>query len=118
MFVADAASNEQGAGRCSKQVFPNVVSVQRDRAHACQRILKRPWEAVAGMKQVLDDYIFGSGSIVQKIHHSKGLQDVFSGFAKQIDSQWQKKYVTSRQPSIDLLVAPSHSKGLSSTSML
>ena len=35
IFVADAASNEQGAGRVSKSFFPNLVSIQRDRAHAC-----------------------------------------------------------------------------------
>ena len=32
IFVADAASNEQGAGRVSKSFFPNLVSIQRDRA--------------------------------------------------------------------------------------
>ena len=91
MFVADAASNEQGAGRLSKSVFPNIISHQKDRAHATQRVLQRPWEAIDGLKQVLDTYVFGSDSVVQKIHHSNFLQDVYSEFCKALDPQWQKR---------------------------
>ena len=91
MFVADAAANEQGAGRASKLMFPNVISCQRDRAHACMRVLKRPWDAIGSMSSVLEAYVFGSDSIIQKIHHSKVLQDVFSGFAQKLDAGWQKR---------------------------
>ena len=91
MFVADAAANEQGAGRVCKMIFPNVISCQKDRAHACMRVLKRPWDAIGSMSGVLEAYVFGSDSIIQKIHHSKVLQDVFSGFAQQLDAGWQKR---------------------------
>lgn len=91
MFVADAASNEQGAGRVSKQIFPNVISCVRDRAHACMRVLKRPWDAVSSMGTILDQYVFGGDSIIQKIHHSKCLQDVFGTFAQKLDPAWQKR---------------------------
>ena len=89
MFVADAAANEQGAGRVCKMIFPNVISCQKDRAHACMRVLKRPWDALGSMSGVLEAYVFGSDSIIQKIQHSKVLQDVFSGFAQQLDAGWQ-----------------------------
>ncbi|CAJ1394699.1 unnamed protein product [Effrenium voratum] len=54
IFVADAASNEQGAG---------------------------PWDAVAEIKDTMNRYIMGSNSICQKIHFSQTLQGVFSRFA-------------------------------------
>ena len=44
-------------------------------------MLKRPWDAVAEIKDTMNRYIMGSNSICQKIHFSQTLQGVFSRFA-------------------------------------
>lgn len=38
LFNADGAADEQLAGNLLKQSFPNLVVVNRDRAHACRRL--------------------------------------------------------------------------------
>ena len=83
VFVADAASTEQGAGRCSQHLFPNLISVQKDRPHAVQRLLRRPWTAVPEMNDLLQAFVFGSGSICQRIEFSPVLAGVFQAYVKE-----------------------------------
>ena len=78
VFVADAASNERGAGRASKSMFPNLLTVQRDRPHAATRIFERPWNADEEIKNTVNMCI----SVCQKIQHSPVLQAVFASLVK------------------------------------
>ncbi|CAK9017189.1 unnamed protein product [Durusdinium trenchii] len=83
--VADAAYNEQGALRACAEVFPHMVSIQKDRSHAVQRLLKRPWDCDEQIYTLLQQYILGSQSICQKIQHSPALVSVFNSYLQASD---------------------------------
>lgn len=80
LFVADGAADEQLAGRLASQsLFKNCKLVRRDKTHAAMSVLERPWSACAELKSVVDKFALGH-SIVQKIHYSPQLQEVFGSF--------------------------------------
>ena len=60
-----------GAGLASENLFPNTKIVGRDRAHACQRLLSRPWKSDDYVKLLMEDAILGKDSACQKIWHSE-----------------------------------------------
>ena len=76
VVVTDCASAEilaqdmgrgarQGTGLASDNLFRNVKIVGRDRAHACQRLLSRPWISDYYVKLLMEDSILGSDSACQ-----------------------------------------------------
>jgi len=77
VFTADAASDEQLAGRelqhpssGSPSPLPNLKLVIRDKAHASRRLLSRPWVVDVFLKTTLDTLLFKKKSIVRLIQHS------------------------------------------------
>lgn len=77
VFAADAASDEQLAGRelqCptggGPPALPNLKVIVRDKAHASRRLLSRPWAADAYLKATLDVLLFKQKSIVRLIQNS------------------------------------------------
>lgn len=99
MVASDAAAAELLAGDLERgrraaatdfqSNFRNCKVVGRDAAHASTRLLKRPFLALSPVKILVDEWIHGSESFAQKIHHS------------QILSQWWAKAVQ-RQEDSDL----------------
>ena len=59
--------------------FPNVTIVGRDAAHASTRLLKRPFQHHPDLQSILEEFVSGSESFCQKIHHSP------------LHSQWWKQ---------------------------
>ena len=70
MVVTDCAANELLAQQLSRgqrggvdvdmgdgltSLFPNARIIGRDRAHACQRLIERPWKACPTLKAILED---------------------------------------------------------------
>ena len=93
MVVTDCASAEilaqdmgrgarQGAGLASDNLFPNTKIVGRDRAHACQRLLSRPWNSDDFVKLLMQDTILGKNSACQKIWHSETYSSWFAEAVK------------------------------------
>ena len=70
-------------GHVAWEQSQTVFEVQRDRPHATQRLLKRPWEHDSEIHNLLQKYILGSTSISQKIQHSPWLQSVFNAYLKE-----------------------------------
>ncbi|CAE7368921.1 unnamed protein product, partial [Symbiodinium pilosum] len=84
LFCADAASTEQLAGQLLRTtgILPNLRFITRDRAHACQRLLSRPWAADLAVKEILDVFCMSSTSLVGRIQFSPHLQQVFQNFCE------------------------------------
>ena len=81
IIVTDAASSEQLAtdlqrGRrefadeSGQATMTNVKLVGRDAAHASTRLLKRPFQACAELKCIMQEWCHGSDSFAQKVQHS------------------------------------------------
>eukprot|EP00438_Fugacium_kawagutii_P002479 Skav225633 [mRNA] locus=scaffold1513:165191:167925:- [translate_table: standard] len=51
-------------------IFPNCKLVGRDRAHACCRLLEKPWKAEGHLNALMERTITGKNSICQKIWNS------------------------------------------------
>ena len=84
IFVADAASSEQGSGReAGRALFPNLLTIQRDRSHAATRVFKRPWEADSEISGLLQTFVFDKTCICRKIENSPVLQGVFARYVQQ-----------------------------------
>ena len=50
--------------------FRNIKVIGRDVAHASTRLLKRPFQACQPLKSIMTEWIHGSESFAQKVHHS------------------------------------------------
>ena len=77
VFVADAAGDEQVAGRelqgsssTSIPTLPNLHLVLRDKAHAARRVTSRPWKAGAFNQNVAFEFVWKRHSITNLIQHS------------------------------------------------
>ena len=81
MIVTDCASAEllaqdHGRGRRGsltsndEPLFPNARLTGRDRAHACGRLIERPWKSCPVVSKILEDTISGPESPFQKLEHS------------------------------------------------
>ena len=77
VFVADAAGDEQVAGRelqrsssASIPSLPNLHLVLRDKAHAARRVTSRPWKADAYNQNVAFEFVWKRHSITNLIQHS------------------------------------------------
>jgi hypothetical protein len=77
VFVADAAGNEQVAGRELQRsssttipTLPNLHLVLRDKAHAARRVTSRPWKADAYNQNVAFEFVWKRHSITNLIQHS------------------------------------------------
>jgi len=76
VFVADAAGDEQVAGRelqgCSSSIptLPNLHLVLRDKAHAARRVTSRPWRADTYNQNVAFEFVWKRHSITNLIQHS------------------------------------------------
>ena len=97
MVTSDAAASELLAGELERgrrraatgfeSNFPNCRIVGRDAAHASTRLLKRPFLALESVKSLINEWIHGSDSFAQKVHHSHIL------------SQWWAKAVQCQEDS-------------------
>lgn len=97
IVVNDAAASELLAGDLERgrrsfanralASFPNMKLVGRDAAHASTRLLKRPFQACEPLQALMVEWIHGSESFAQKVHHS------------QVLSQWWAKAVQSQEDS-------------------
>ncbi|CAK9092405.1 Uncharacterized protein SCF082_LOCUS43483 [Durusdinium trenchii] len=82
MVVTDSASSEllaqdlgrgrrgQAGGR-TPVLFPNQKITGRDRAHASQRLISRPWESDTLLKALMQSVVQGPDSFCQKVWHSR-----------------------------------------------
>ncbi|CAE7724072.1 unnamed protein product [Symbiodinium sp. CCMP2592] len=87
LICADAASNEQVAGRVTRvDLCPNARIVHRDSTHALTRVLKRPWAAIGPIADVLDQWVTGSDSVTQMIENSTTLSSVYQGYCRGLDN--------------------------------
>ncbi|CAE7323992.1 unnamed protein product [Symbiodinium sp. CCMP2592] len=90
IICADKASNEQVAGRMARSdtnpLFKNAHVVNHDSAHAMQRVLKRPWQAIEPIQSVIDDWITGPDSVTQMIEHSTVLSSVYHTYCQKLES--------------------------------
>ncbi|CAL1162991.1 unnamed protein product [Cladocopium goreaui] len=97
MVASDAAASELLAGDLERgrrraatdfqSKFTNCKIVGRDAAHASTRLLKRPFLALEPVKSLTNEWIHGSESFAQKVHHSHIL------------SQWWAKAVQCKEDS-------------------
>ena len=97
-MVTDAAASELLAGDLERgrrsfadengrSNLTGVKLIGRDVAHASTRLLKRPFQACEALKSIMTEWIHGSDSFAQKVHHSHIL------------SQWWAKAVKCQQDS-------------------
>lgn len=90
VFTADAAADEQlmaellqkgasckggrapAGGRAPdlESVFPNLLVINKDKAHGARRILSRTWVCDTYLDNIAHGMIMGSHSVVQQIRHS------------------------------------------------
>ena len=98
IVVTDAAAAELLAGELERgrRSFANengqsnllhVKLIGRDVAHASTRLLKRPFQVIGALKSIMTEWIHGSDSFAQKVHHSHIL------------SQWWAKAVQCQEDS-------------------
>ena len=66
------------------EYLPNIRIVARGRAHASRRITKRPWQADAFLRSVMDTRVMGNNSITVLIQHSYVFQGWLLGNARTI----------------------------------
>ena len=71
LFAADAAPDEQRAGKLLQNYFPNLRLIQHDKAHAAQRILSRTFPTDSFLNQLITDLVTGPNAVTQKIRHSR-----------------------------------------------
>ena len=57
------------SGRCEKYLT-GVQVIGRDAPHATTRLLKRPFQAIAEVQSLMDEYVSGQDAFAQKIFHS------------------------------------------------
>ena len=96
-FTADSAADEQLTGQLLREyshnlspatlpgtalkmyapICPNIKVISRDRAHACARVLKRPWHASEKLRVPFQTYIWGKKSISATIHNSHTFRQWF-----------------------------------------
>ena len=97
-MVTDAAASELLAGELERgrRSFADekgqasllgVKLIGRDVAHASTRLLKRPFQVCESLKSIMTEWIHGSESFAQKVHHSHIL------------SQWWAKAVQCQEDS-------------------
>ena len=98
VFVADAASDEMLCGRnlTTPLVLPaahdaptgpavdvlgkhlhNLKFIERDRSHACRRIVSRPWSTDAYMQHVVGLFVTNAHSITNLVEHSEIIKNWF-----------------------------------------
>ena len=70
--AAEILAQELGRGRrgAEETLFPRTKMIGRDRAHACQRLLRHPWKAETAIKTWMEETVLGKNSVCQKIWNS------------------------------------------------
>ena len=58
--------------------FPEVLG--KDRAHAAQRMLSRPWAADPQLKEVIEEFVEKPHSVARLINNSHVFKDLYSDF--------------------------------------
>ncbi len=93
-FVADAAADEQRAGRLlQKQELPGLKLILKDITHATRRLVKRPWAADPYLKAVVGVIVLEKKSITQLIQHSYPFA---AKFRRHIQKSRQRVFRTAR----------------------
>ena len=98
IVVTDAAASEQLAtdlqrGRrefadeSGQATLRNIKLVGRDAAHASTRLLKRPFQACAELKSIMQEWCLGSDSFAQKVHHSPVLAQWWAAAVEAPDNE-------------------------------
>ena len=78
LFNSDAEGAELRAGQMSRfsvrglaaPLFPHLKCVCWDGAHASRRVMRRPWDADAYLRDVIDRFVLSTKSPVSLIHNS------------------------------------------------
>ena len=91
IFDADAAADEQAAGRALNNLFPNLKALMRDVTHASRRITKRPWAADPVLAELMDRVVFGRHSITRIIETSEGFKGRFQELVQLVDDNPAKR---------------------------
>ncbi|CAE7313399.1 unnamed protein product [Symbiodinium sp. CCMP2592] len=78
-FCSDAAADERLCGRVLLQsgLFPKMRYQVFDKAHACGRLLKRPWQSNDKLWQVVQNFALGQHSLAHRVQYSPHLARVF-----------------------------------------
>lgn len=69
----------------NKLCFRNVT-IARDKAHGARRTLGRTWDCDPFLSEVFDKFVSGSDSLVQKVQHSRLLEDMFARACEEVDN--------------------------------
>eukprot|EP00435_Cladocopium_sp_Y103_P059167 s225_g21.t1 len=77
-MAADAAADELSG------TWPGSV-LGKDRAHAAQRMLSRPWAADGVLKEVVAHFVEKLHSIARLINNSEAVKDLYADFRKKTD---------------------------------
>lgn len=60
-----------GGGAPTTSMFPNLLVINRDKAHGGRRILSRTWKCDPYLDAIAQGIVMGSNSVVQRIRHSE-----------------------------------------------
>ena len=84
LFDADAAADEQRAGRqLSFELFPNVRFRLKDKTHASRRLVSKPWEACPFISDAFNTVIQSFESVTRMIENSPSIKLMFNKYCKQ-----------------------------------
>ena len=70
LLAQDQSRGRRGSLTSNEPLFPNARLTGRDRAHACGRLIERPWKSCPVVSKILEDTISGPESPFQKLEHS------------------------------------------------
>ena len=91
VFASDAASDETLAGKLATKFFPHLWVQQWDKAHACQRLLSRPWKADPFLSNICESLFEGKHAVASKIHHSGVFRERFRRAVAQMTGKCRSK---------------------------
>jgi hypothetical protein len=93
MVAVDCASDEINSVRDmvrpmdgSDPLAPKLELIGRDKAHGSRRGITRPWKADVVLTELLDKFVLGSSSMIQKIDRSPDLRRIFTKHCSALES--------------------------------
>ena len=93
MVAVDCASDEINSVRDMKTpadgsaaLAPNLEMIGRDKAHGSRRGITRPWTADDTLKDLLERFVHGKHSMIQKLDRSNDLRRMFTKYCGEMDS--------------------------------
>ena len=92
MVAVDCASDEINSVRDMRNpsdgkapLAPNLELIGRDKAHGSRRGVSRPWKADDELNELLETFVSGPRSIVQKLDRSLDLRRMFTKYCSELE---------------------------------